>query len=173
LIQVQETPIPSGLEISAFVPGSQFADCFVAPNPWPKLSAMAIFLRAVESPPRWVRSLMWLRNGSVSVLGLKNLGGLQEVDANKAAAAYRVGERAGIFTVLHLSESELVLGDNDKHLEVRISVSKRLGASGQPEIATCTVVHEHNRLGKAYMLVVGPIHKIIVPAMLRRGLAPR
>lgn len=168
-----EKPVPQDLEISKFLAGSQFADCFTAPNPWPELDAMSIFLRTVNSPPAWVNGLMAMRNAVVRRLGLKNLGGLHGADPRKSAADYRVGDRAGIFTVLYLSETEAVLGDNDKHLEVRVSVSKRSDANGQALVAISTVVHEHNWLGKLYMLFVGPMHKLIVPAVLRRGLRHR
>jgi hypothetical protein len=167
---ISEQAVPRDLEISQFVANAHFADCFVAHNPWPNGSAMEIFLKTVNSPPRWVNGLMSARNALVQLVGLKNLGGLQGADRQKSAADYRVGDRAGIFTVLYLSESEAVLGDKDKHLEVRVSVSKSRDAAGQPQIAVSTVVHEHNALGKFYMLFVGPIHKLIVPAVLRRGL---
>jgi hypothetical protein len=165
-----EQSVPHDLKISEFVSGSHFADCFVSPNPKPSLSAMEIFLKTVNSPPAWVNALMSLRNRLVQLVGLKNLGGLHGASQRKSAADYKIGDRAGIFTVLYLSDNEVVMGDKDKHLEVRVSVSKRTDASGQSQIVVCTVVHEHNALGKFYMFLVGPIHKGIVPAVLRTGL---
>jgi hypothetical protein len=167
---IKQQAIPEHLEIAKFLLGSHFADCFVAPNPWPSSCAMEIFLRTVESPPRWVTALMRLRNRLVQLVGLKDLGALHEMNTSKTAADYGVGERAGIFTVIYRSEDEVVLGDHDKHLEVRVSVSKRSYTKVKDQILISTVVHEHNALGKFYMLFVGPIHKLIVPAVLRRGL---
>lgn len=39
-------------------------------------------------------------------------------------------------------------------------------AIGEPVLAT--VVHIHKLLGRVYMLLVAPVHKRIVPAMLGR-----
>jgi hypothetical protein len=170
---VEEQPVPDGLQISKFLPGAHFADSYTTLNPLPELCAMELFLRSVNSPPRWVNALMSLRNQAVRLVGLKNLGALHETHSEKRAEDYRPGDRAGIFTVLYVSEGEVVLGDKDKHLEVRVSVSKlaSAGATGRaPQLQVTTIVHEHNRLGKLYMLVVGPIHKRVVPAVLRRGL---
>jgi Protein of unknown function (DUF2867) len=111
---------------------------------------------------------MHLRNRIVALLGLKNLGALDEV---KSGNSYRVGDRVGIFTLLYSSEAEVVLGDLDKHLEVRLSVLKTQASDGTSQLAVSTAVHEHNTLGRIYMLFVGPIHKLIVPAVLRRGLS--
>lgn len=37
---------------------------------------------------------------------------------------YRVGDRVGIFTLLFLSDNEIIQGDSDKHLDVKVSVFK-------------------------------------------------
>ena len=110
---------------------------------------------------------MHLRNRIVRLFGLKNLGTL---DAVKPGHVYKIGERVGIFTLLYNSEAEVILGDLDKHLEVRLSVLKMQSSDGSAQIAVSTAVREHNALGKIYMLFVGPIHKLIVPAVLQRGL---
>jgi Protein of unknown function (DUF2867) len=124
-------------------------------------------MQTVGNTPGWVNALMSLRNRVVGLFGLKNLGALGDV---RAVDDYRVGDRVGIFTLLFQTEQEVILGDLDKHLEVRVSVRKMQNNSGTALLAVSTAVHEHNTLGKIYMFFVGPIHKIIVPAVLRRGL---
>ncbi|MBS7807761.1 DUF2867 domain-containing protein [Variovorax sp. PCZ-1] len=166
-MNIQTQSIPAESKIQAFASDADFADCYVAPNPWPELSALQLFMKTVGNTPGWVNLLMRLRNRIVALLGLKNLGVLNEF---KPTHAYQIGERVGIFTLLYNSESEVILGDLDKHLEVRLSVLKTQNSHGSSQLSISTAVHEHNALGKIYMLFVGPIHKIIVPAVLRRGL---
>lgn len=100
-------------------------------------------------------------------LGLKNLGHLGEVEQSKSATDYQVGDRLGIFSVLFLSDKEVIMGESDKHLDVKLSVYK--GDENKPNtVFVTTVVHIHNALGRLYMSFVTPLHKLIAPAMLRK-----
>ncbi len=166
-MRIQTQSIPAQSELKAFAGKANFADCYVAPNPWPERSAIDLFMQTVGNTPSWVNALMHLRNRIVLLFGLKDLGTLDEV---KAGQTYRVGDRVGVFTLLYSSDAEVILGDLDKHLEVRLSVLKMPSSHGAAQLAVSTAVHEHNALGKIYMFFVGPIHKIIVPAVMRRGL---
>jgi hypothetical protein len=166
-MNIQTQGVPAYCELASFAQTADFADCYVTSNPWPDHSAVDLFIQTVGNTPAWVNALMALRNRIARLFGLKNLGTLDQV---KRGQVYRVGDRVGIFTLLYSSEVEVVLGDLDKHLEVRLSVLKTKASDGSSQLAVSTAVHEHNRLGKIYMLFVGPIHKIIVPAVLRRGL---
>ena len=114
---------------------------------------------------------MRLRNRIVGWVGLKNDGSFtQGVERGKSAGAYRVGDRIGLFEVMYLAPDEVIIGVDDKHLDVRISVCKTR-QDGLPQVAVSTVVHEHNALGRVYMFFVRPAHRVIAPATLRHGLA--
>ncbi len=166
-MNIQARPVPQDSEIAQFAKTADFADCYIAPNLSPELSAIELFIQTVGNTPAWVNVLMHLRNRIVALLGLKDLGILNEV---KPSHTYRVGDRVSIFTLLFQSDQEVILGDLDKHLEVRLSVLKMQDSSGAAQLAISTAVHEHNALGRIYMFFVRPLHKIIVPAVLRRGL---
>ena len=75
----------------------------------------------------------------------------------------QVGDRLSIFTIVHKSDDEVVLEDNDKHLQVLISIQRNVE---QNNVSISSVVHVHNWLGKFYMFFVGPVHRLIVPTML-------
>lgn len=159
--------VPQDTEISRHLAGAQFYDCWklaVEPN---TQSALELYLAVVSKTPSWVNRLMTWRNNIVGLFGLKNLGHLGAVPADKPASAYRIGERIGIFSLLYLSENEIVLGDSDKHLNVRVSVCK-IQQKDACAISVSTVVHVHNTLGHLYMFFVAPVHKLIVPAMLNK-----
>ena len=164
----RETTAPSNSLIAALVPGCYFHDAWVVPAGDPSLSALGQFLRAAGQTPRWVSACMSLRNRVVSLFGLKNLGGLQNLPRHKAEADYRPGDRVGIFTLFENTPGEVLLGDRDKHLDVTLSVHLTSDATtGASLITMTTVVRVHNLLGRAYMLPVAPMHRLIAPTVLR------
>lgn len=164
---VTVTAAPAASQIAQYTPGATYFDTYEMAVGQGSLSALEIFLLAVSSTPAWVNQLMSLRNQVVKRLGLKDLGSLGAVDGSKKAADYRVGDRIGIFTIHSISDAELVVADSDHHLDARVSVCKT-GNAARPAVSITTVVHVHNRLGRVYIAVVAPVHRIIVPAMLRK-----
>ena len=160
--------VPGNSEISRHLPDAHFHDCYELAIESATPSALEIYLAIVSRTPAWFNSLMAVRNRAVSLVGLKNLGHLGAINPSKPASAYRVGDRVGIFSVLLLTDKEVIFGDSDKHLNVKVSVCK-LSDGDRKSVAVSTVVHIHNALGRLYMLVVAPVHKRIVPAMLSRA----
>jgi Protein of unknown function (DUF2867) len=59
----------------------------------------------------------------------------------------------------------VVLGMADKHLDFRAVVDVRQDGAGWQVTAT-TVVRTHNWLGRAYLAVIMPFHRLVVRAML-------
>jgi hypothetical protein len=112
---------------------------------------------------------MALRNRLVRLVGLKDLGGLANIDTGKPVSAYRLGDPIGIFTLYSNCESEALFGIRDKHLDVQLSVFKQAPATtAAVTLSITTVVHVHNWLGRLYMLPVAPLHKLIAPAVMAR-----
>lgn len=167
---VSVTNVPCNSEISRYLPGAYFYDSYELPIESTSSSALEIYLGVVAKTPQWVNTLMTIRNQTVSLVGLKNLGHLSDLKPSKSAGDYKVGDRIGIFSLLFLSDIEIILGDSDKHLEARVSICK-LAESARHSVAVSTVVHVHNTLGRVYLFFVVPVHKIIVPAMLRRAVS--
>ena len=159
---------PTDSAIQSLLPGAHFFDAWQVEASEPGLSALGQFLKAAEATPKWVDGLMQARNQLVRLAGLKHLGGLSGVRMSKTASDYRPGERVGIFTLFANEENEALLGDKDKHLEVTLSVHKSAPRDGEPVIVTVTtVVHLKNLVGRIYMIPVAPIHKLIVPTVMK------
>lgn len=163
---------PRDSQIVRHMSGADYCDTYETAVGDAVPSALEIYLRAVSIAPEWIEILMSVRNRVVSVFGLKDLGNLGSVDGSKAVASYRVGDRVGIFVIESLSDAELILADSDRHLDARVSVCKT-GTCARPAVAITTVVHVHNLLGRLYIAVVAPVHRVIVPAMLRRLVSHR
>jgi hypothetical protein len=165
----RETSPPANSRIAELIPGSYFYDAWSITAGNPELSALAQFQKALAQTPSWVNTCMALRNRFTSLVGLKNLGSLDNVDISKNASEYKAGERVGIFTLFENTFTEALLGDRDKHLNVTLSVHRTPEAqSGEEVIVTVTtVVQVNNLLGRAYMLPVVPMHRLIAPTVLK------
>jgi hypothetical protein len=121
-------------------------------------------LLIATASPWWVDGLMRLRDRIVSVVGLRAAG--RRDPGAPRTGALRVGDKAGIFTVVARSADEVMLGGDDRHLDFRASVLVRRRAKGD-SVVLATVVHYNNWQGRAYFLVVRPFHKVIVKSILR------
>ncbi|CDG85904.1 DUF2867 domain-containing protein [Janthinobacterium agaricidamnosum] len=159
--------VPPESRLGVFLPNAYFYDAYELEREYDARPVLEIYLDGLSRTPGWVHLLMNLRNRIVALAGLKNLGGLAAFDRAKPASAYREGDRVGIFSILYLSDDEIIFGDSDRHLDVRVSVCK-LTRLDRPRIAVSTVVHLKNLLGRVYMVFVAPLHKRIVPAILAR-----
>ncbi len=172
---VREIQVPAGTAIHATLPGADFFDAYEVADKHPAQSALQTWLHVVAHTPAWTRALMFVRNKAVRLVGLKDLGQLHDGHPPASgqslcdARSYRVGDRVGIFLIRHVSDTEVVMGQNDKHLDVQVSLAKRGQQGTAPAtVVVSTVVHIHNALGHAYMAVITPFHRRIVRAMMLR-----
>ena len=169
MIKPVKTTPPRHSKAESLARDAYFYDAWAIPAANPALDPLEQFLRVLRATPPWVDHLMVLRNRVVGLLGLKDLGELSGVDVAKPSVAYVEGERVGIFTLIEKGECEVLLGDDDKHLNVVVSVHKEENASsGETIVTVSTVVHVKNWLGRMYMLPVAPAHHVIARAMTKK-----
>ena len=102
---------------------------------------------------------MRLRNQITSLLGLKPAE-LALHDSREESA------NVGAFPVISSAPDRVVLGFDDKHLDFRFVVDLAKIDVSHSQITTTTLVRPHNLLGRTYLAVVLPFHRMIVPAML-------
>jgi Protein of unknown function (DUF2867) len=156
---VKPVEIPAA-DPQATLPGAQFADAYAMTVTGQSLTAMTAAERAFGRSPAWVRRLLQVRNVLTAPFGLKpgrlELGGAQD--------------RVGLFPLLRQSDGQIVLGLDDRHLDFRLLVDVRDLGHGQQSVTATTVVKTHNRLGRAYLAVVLPFHRVIVKTMLAQAL---
>lgn len=160
--------IPAGSLILTALPKRSFADAYRAPLAKPAASPADIFLAAARSSPRWIARLMALRNRLVRLVGLKDVGQFNAPAAAPAPRSFAIGDRLGIFTIVAQTAEELLLGIDDRHLDVRVCVTRQPQAQ-PPAYVVSTIVDVHNALGHTYMLPVSRIHPFVVRAMMRNA----
>lgn len=164
--KVRATGVPARSRVNADLATAYFADAYEVMQSGGERSALDVALQLASTAPAWFDFLMTTRNRIVGLFGLKNLGRPSAIDRDKPHADYKVGDRVGVFSIVSLSEDEVVLGDDDKHLRAHVSVYKEQGR--QQNVTLSTVVHVHNFLGRAYLFFVIPAHRLIVPPLLAR-----
>jgi hypothetical protein len=140
-------------------PSVNLADAFAIRLPAnasadPELLARFIF----SHQPSWIARLTSVRDVIVTCFGLKTARHLATL-ANDAKAS-----RVGIFKIYSKNETEIIVGEDDSHLDFRVSVLR-----SSDHLTLSTVVHCHNRLGCAYILAIAPFHRLVVKASLRRA----
>ncbi|MCB6184328.1 DUF2867 domain-containing protein [Leeia sp. TBRC 13508] len=166
LVHAVATPVRTDLH--PFICESHFFDSWQLVLPATEQQpAMFYLLKMLGNSPAWVDSLMTLRNKAVQLVGLKDLSVMSAISLEKAPSDYQIGDRVGIFTLISQTPSEVIVGDNDKHLEVRISFLKEM-KNEQMVLTITTAVKNHNWLGRCYMWFVKPFHRVIAPATLKR-----
>ena len=121
---------------------------------------LARFLFSHQSP--WVVLLMRMRDALVARFGIKTSEQLQNSG----------GERIGIFRIYETGRHEIVLGEDDMHLDFRLSLclqTKMLSGESASYLILSTVVHCHNRLGHIYISLIAPFHRMVVRSALLRS----
>ncbi len=113
--------------------------------------------------PNWASQLFTLRNKIVQSLGLKVGEEIADRDTYLANCQFEIGDQMGLFKIFDKTENELIIGEDDKHLDFRISLMKDKATNS---ISITTIVDFHNWMGKGYFIPVRPFHRMIVPIML-------
>ena len=124
------------------------------------------------SGPKWISVLFALRNKIVGLFGLKTTGEITDKQQRIDNFKCEPGDRFGLFKVLDKTNNELVLGEDDKHLDFRISlfVAQKMDHIDQKTITVSTIVNFNNWFGRFYFFIVKPFHLLIVPKMLDAAL---
>jgi hypothetical protein len=149
--------VEPNVNADALPAGAQFVDAFSIAVDDAALDARHAAERMLGRSPRWIEVLMALRNRLVAPFGLKTPTRRKPAEVNSI----------GAFPMVSESPNRVVAGFNDKHLDFRLVVDVVTEAGGRRVIAT-TLVLTHNLLGRSYLAIILPFHRLIVPSMLRR-----
>jgi hypothetical protein len=163
MIKAHAVPVPSDSVLAPLYVGADLLDAFAIHLPAGADDDLEVLARAgFERPAGWIRALTRVRDAVMATVGVKSSRAIG------AAAAAR-GPVIGYFPLLSKSAGELVVGEDDRHLDFRVAILLRTGAAGGRELVVVTVVHCHNRLGRTYLAVIAPFHRAIARANLEQA----
>jgi hypothetical protein len=162
---VQSVLPPAGGLLAEALPAPHFVDAYrVAWPAGPASRADEAACALLGRGPGWVRGLLRLRDALVRPLRLRTFPPQPAPPTLPLVA----GSHFGPFRVVTVLPREVLLGQDDRLLDFRVSV--RLEAGGGAVVTTA--VRCHNALGRLYFALIRPFHRRIVPALLRAGLRP-
>ncbi|MGN8198569.1 DUF2867 domain-containing protein [Salinisphaera sp. RV14] len=165
---VREVPCPDRSLISDWLHDADLADAFMitVPERFASQGILHLTKCVLGHPPIGFRVLITLRDILVAGFGVKTSRYLRD------AAAAEGMDHIDFFRVLAVSDNEVIVGEDDRHLDFRGSVLMRRHAeSGDAELVATTVARCHNRLGKAYLCVIAPFHRRVIRTNLSRAAA--
>ncbi len=162
---VREVPPPAESGLASWF-DAELADAFAVPiDPADVAKGIDNLARsALVDPAPWIRLLLGLRDALVAGFRVKTT---QEV---RRAAIADNAERIDFFRILARSDRELILGEDDRHLDFRLSLLLRARPDGSgDELVATTVVRCHNALGHVYLALIARFHRLVVVSNLSRA----
>lgn len=123
--------------------------------------ARTVATLSFTSLPAWVYHLMAVRNRLAGWVGLKA--------ANKEDKS---SNNIGFFPVVEEVQNRIVMGFDDWHLDFRIFVEQQSTHEETTNQATLvrvtTLIKQNNIVGRIYLFLIKPFHKILVPLFLKQ-----
>ena len=168
---IERTDIPSLSLLNQNVPHYDYADSFQGDfsDKLQKIDITDIGRLFFLSGPKWIEVLFSIRNKIVALFGLKTSGKIEDRQKLIENFKFEKGERLGLFKVYDTSIHEIILGEDDKHLNFRVSLylDESSESKSVKKLTISTTVKFNNWFGRLYFLPVRPFHNLIVPAMLK------
>lgn len=154
------TTPPVESRLAASFKDADLSDAFAITLP-PRATRNVVELAktVLSNPPAVVAPLMRIRDAIMSRFGVKTA-----TDIGRAAAGRPLGA-IGPFGVEEISPQEVVMGENDRHLNFKTSFLVRQTAEGR-ELVWITAVRCNNTLGRVYLTAIAPVHRRLLPAFL-------
>ena len=165
LRRARAAALPAESGIASWFTGADLADSFAITLPSSATrDVLALSRFLLGDPAPWFTVLLGLRDGIVRLFGIKTRQQIRE------APRVENEDRIDFFRIRSVSGTEVIVGDDDKHLDFRASILlRRRDAESSDELLMTTAVHCHNLPGRTYLAVILPFHRLIVRSMLNRA----
>lgn len=143
---VETSQLPAESALHGFVEKGDFLDCFSTYSDLGARDAAEIITKF----PAWVQMLLVLRGALTAPFGLSQEGP-------------EAADKIGPFPVEQSSDTEVIAGFDDRHLNFKVSVTAING-----RVSLATWVHPHNIGGKIYLAAIMPFHILVARNALAR-----
>jgi hypothetical protein len=169
-MHIVECDVPSHSVLSRdLIENAHFRDSYRAPLTRNELGVVDIFFAIFAHHPWWMKLLLIVRNKAASLIGL-DAPTASEVLHVEIGDRYAVGEKIGVWPIFSLTDDELVVGRDNKHMDFRLSVLK-LPDGDRMSVAVSTVCTVHNLAGKCYLFCIVPFHRLGLRKLLANAVA--
>ncbi len=151
--------LPAGSGLRAGGQQFHYVDSCTVPLQHSDATAHDAVTAFFQASPKWLNALFKLRNKIVGALGLKT----GTADLAELRPPYRIGQKFGLFKLISLSQTEAIMGEDDRHLNFRTSF-----IVAAPTLVISTAVLFHNRWGRLYFFIIKPFHRMMMPIMAKK-----
>ncbi|MCE3044220.1 DUF2867 domain-containing protein [Legionella sp. 16cNR16C] len=158
-IAIKKINRPNTEFINKALPGFHYSDTFsgvLAADSNHSIESIAKLF--FNSSPQWARKLLYLRNRLVGWCGLKT----RDIPNEELEINLIIGKRIGLFKLHDFSDDELLFGEDDKHLDVRIIIQRTTR-----NIQLTTLIQYKKAWGKLYFNIIRIFHQQIIKSQLR------
>ena len=145
------------------IAAAYFRDAYRAPLRHQHPGVIPLFHAIFAHHPRWLKTILIIRNKIASWCGLDAPTAAEIMNPN-IAPRYRVGDKIGVWPIFALTDTELIAGRDNPHLDFRVSVLRE-GDS----VVVSTICTTHNVFGKIYLTAIIPFHIWGVRHLLARA----
>ncbi|PQA94076.1 hypothetical protein B0A69_10725 [Chryseobacterium shigense] len=170
-MKIKKTEIPHESALSREKVIFDYTDSFRGPvrNTKRNITTTEIGKAFFSSTPQWGKKMFSLRNSIVKMFGLKTGTDRSKIQ-DPGDLKLEVGQQVGIFKIFDKTDNEMIMGENDQHLDFRVSIlyDKAKQNTGENYLTISTAVKYHNWMGILYFLPVRPFHQLIVQVMLKK-----
>ena len=154
--KVDRVAIPPETTLSSWFANAQLADAYAIRLPAAASSdPAALASAALGSLPPGGSAIMFVRDMLVRPFGIKTTPAIAQAGWARHHAII------GFFPVLERLGDEIILGEDDRHLDFRISFMVRERGAHR-ELVWTSVVRTHGFLGNAYLAAVRPFHRLAI-----------
>ncbi|WP_116140249.1 DUF2867 domain-containing protein [Trinickia diaoshuihuensis] len=159
--KIEEAGLPPASHLMSSYGRADFADAFSIELPQAASHDAEFIARHIfDHQPQWIAALLKLRDLLVRPFGLKRAADLWAAG----------GDRVNIFRVFGRYPNEIVLGEDDTHLNFRVSVLVLPPSDERPRRVIVTTLVFYNRLlGRAYIALIAPFHRMVVRGSLHQA----
>jgi hypothetical protein len=165
--KIYETTIPEKCLISGIYAKYDYADCFnIEFFNRREIKLEEIAKKFIWDNPKWVLLLSNIRDKIVGVFGLKTAKDL-DIKKEPEELVIQKNKRLGFFNVIDNNEQEILMGEDDIHLNFKLSIIL-INDAGNYTLRVTTVVEFNNILGNIYFFFIKPFHRLIVKNGIKR-----
>lgn len=161
-MKAQTSRLSPESRLNAYVGRGDFVDCFEVDIDQTDVPLEDVVQHIFLDLPVWIRLLLRVRDCAVAPLRLKTTQNLPTV--SEVQASLTVGEPVNFLNVREKYENEVILGEDDWHLDFRISIHR---IAGKPDcVSMASWVRPHNCFGRMYLKAILPFHTAIAKSQL-------
>ncbi|NUX54104.1 DUF2867 domain-containing protein [Paraburkholderia youngii] len=158
--KIEQSDLPPASQLRSSYRLADFGDAFSVDLPESACHDAETLARHVFArQPAWIGMLLRFRDILVRPFGLKTAVDLKQ----------KGGDRISLFHVFERYDDEIVIGEDDTHLDFRVSVLVQPSSRGRHRLVLTTLVFYNRPLGRAYIALIAPFHRVVVRASLDRA----